>query len=96
MKNFLPYSVSKAGLAALTKSLAIELAPEVCVNAISPGPVLPQASLSARELKKLKQSVLLKRIGKPQDVVRAALYLAESADFTTGSILEVDGGRLLV
>ena len=96
MKNFLPYSVSKAGLAALTKSLAIELAPEVCVNAISPGPVLPQASLSARELKKLKQSVLLKRIGKPQDVVRAALYLAESADFTTGSVLDVDGGRLLV
>lgn len=96
MENFLPYSVSKAGLVALTKSLAIELAPCVCVNAIAPGPVLPQHFFSQRELQELKKSVLLKCIGKPQDVVNAALYLAESANFTTGSVLEVDGGRLLV
>lgn len=94
-KNYLPYGVSKTGLLGLTKALACELAPEVCVNAISPGPVLPPSGASASEIKKLAQSVPLKKIGSAIDVAQAALYLAQ-ADYVTGSILTVDGGRLIL
>jgi pteridine reductase len=87
------YSTAKAGLIMLTKALARELAPEVRVNAIAPGPVLwPEAS--DRELQeKIIASTLLKRPGSPQDIARAALFFATEAPYATGQVLAIDGGR---
>ncbi len=96
MKNYLPYSVSKTGVVGLTKALAVELAPEVCVNAIAPGPVLPPDKTSARQKQALAKSVPLLRIGSPSDIAEAALFLIEQTDYITGTVLNVDGGRLLL
>lgn len=92
--DYLPYSISKAGLLALTRGLAKALAPLVQVNAIAPGVVLlPEGSSQEKEFGALQQ-VPLGRLGSPQDVVRAMLYLVES-DFVTGEVLTVDGGQRL-
>lgn len=88
------YSVAKAGLVMLTKALARELAPEVRVNAIAPGPVMWPATGMAPELRtKIVERTLLKRSGSPEDVARAALFLACDAPFITGQVLAIDGGR---
>ncbi len=92
--DYLPYSAAKGGLATLTKGLAKSLAPGVQVNGISPGPILFPAGISAAEKKKLLEKTVLKRAGSPDDILRAVVYLLES-DFVTGTILPVDGGRLL-
>jgi pteridine reductase len=90
------YSVAKAGLAMLTKSLARELAPEVRVNGIAPGPVLwPERGLDPALKAEIIAKTALKRSGSPDDVARAALYLAADAPFVTGQIIAVDGGRSL-
>jgi NAD(P)-dependent dehydrogenase (short-subunit alcohol dehydrogenase family) len=89
------HAASKAGLVALTKSLAVELAPEIRVNAIAPGTVLlPEDAPPEKEHWAVENS-LLKRVGEPQDVARLLVFLIES-DFTTGSVYFVDGGRSLV
>lgn len=88
------HAVSKAGLIHLTKVAARNLAPDVRVNAIAPGTVLPPESLSGEEIADLARRSPLQRNGSPEDVVRALLYLLE-ADFVTGETLVVDGGRLL-
>jgi pteridine reductase len=96
LKNHTVYSAAKAGLAMLTKSLARELAPEVRVNGIAPGPVLwPERGLDAALKAEIIAMTALKRIGSPDDVARAALYLAADAPFVTGQIIAVDGGRSL-
>jgi NAD(P)-dependent dehydrogenase (short-subunit alcohol dehydrogenase family) len=92
--DHLAYSAAKGGLATLTKGLAKALAPAVQVNGISPGPILFPAGISAAEKTKLLEKTLLKRVGSPDDILRAVLYLIE-ADFVTGTIMPVDGGRLL-
>jgi pteridine reductase len=94
-KNYLPYTVSKSGLIGLTRALAKALAPEVQVNCVALGPVMPPADYDAAEIESLKQATLTKTLGTPEDVARAVLYLCEGADFTTGATLMVDGGRLL-
>jgi pteridine reductase len=91
-KTHVPYSISKAGVIALTQGLAKLLAPEVRVNAIAPGTVLPPEGLSEETLSLLRSKIPLKKIGSPSDVVEAALYLL-AAPFVTGQILCVDGGR---
>lgn len=91
-KNFLPYTVSKGALRHLMRTLSLELAPEVRVNAVAPGTVLPPASYSQQSIDKLARAALLERIGSPADVVRAVLYLHDSP-FVTGQELVVDGGR---
>jgi NAD(P)-dependent dehydrogenase (short-subunit alcohol dehydrogenase family) len=91
--GFMPYCVSKAGLLALNAALAKALAPEVQVNAVLPGPVLMPAGSRPRRREKVLAATLLKRMGDPDDVARAVLYLLE-ADFVTGTALPVDGGRL--
>ena len=93
--NYLPYTVSKSGLIGLTRALAKALAPEVQVNCVALGPVMPPEDYDAAEIESLKQATLTKTLGTPEDVARAVLYLCEGADFTTGSTLMVDGGRLL-
>ena len=93
LKHHPVYSPAKAGLIMLTQSLARELAPEVRVNAIAPGPVLfPEAGLTEDMKAAIIEKTLLKRRGSPEDIARAALFFA-TADFVTGQILAVDGGR---
>jgi pteridine reductase len=90
------YSTAKAGLAMLTRSLARELAPEVRVNGIAPGPVLwPEQGLDAELKAEIVGKTALRRMGSPEDVARAALYFAADAPFVTGQILAIDGGRSL-
>jgi NAD(P)-dependent dehydrogenase (short-subunit alcohol dehydrogenase family) len=93
-RGYSAHSISKAGLIHLTRIAARALAPEVRVAAIAPGAVLPPADTSAAELQALADLAPLERIGSPEDVVRALLYLI-GADFVTGEVLVVDGGRLL-
>jgi len=90
------YCAAKAGLVMLTRSLARELAPQVRVNGIAPGPVLwPEGGLDPDLQKKILERTALKRMGSPEDVARAALYFAAEAPFVTGQVLAVDGGRSL-
>jgi pteridine reductase len=91
-KNYLPYTVSKAALRHLMRTLSLELAPDVRVNAVAPGTVLPPESYPPEAVERLAAAVPLQRIGSPDDVVRAVLYLNDSS-FVTGQELIVDGGR---
>jgi pteridine reductase len=93
--GFATHSVSKAGVIMLTKVLARSLAPEVTVNAIAPGAVLVPEEYDQDERQRLARATPLGRLGSPQDVVDALLYLLEAGDFVTGEVLTVDGGRIL-
>jgi pteridine reductase len=94
LKNFVVYSPAKAGLIMLTQSLARELAPQVRVNAIAPGPVeFPEQGLTDEAKQNIIEKTLLKRRGYPDDIARAALFFAAEAPYVTGQILAVDGGR---
>ena len=88
------HAVSKAALSHLTRIQARVLAPEVRVNGVAPGAVLPPEGFSEERLRGLAAATPLQRLGTPDDVVRAVLYLA-GAPYVTGQILVVDGGRLL-
>jgi len=95
LKNHPVYSISKAGLAMLTHSLAKELAPEVRVNGISPGSIVwPEATLSEDRKTKILEEIPLGRQGNKEDIAETALFLANSA-YITGQIINVDGGRSL-
>ncbi|MEY2854333.1 MAG: hypothetical protein RL030_1465 [Pseudomonadota bacterium] len=88
------YSSAKAGLIMLTQSLAREMAPHVRVNAIAPGPVLfPEHGVTEEMKESIVERTLLKRIGSPEDIARAALFFTAEAPYVTGQILAVDGGR---
>ena len=89
------YSVSKAGVIMLTQVLAKALAPKVRVNAIAPGPVLMPQSYSTEQVDQSVRATVLKRPGSPDDVVRAVLFCWDS-DYTTGALIPVEGGRLIV
>ena len=93
--EYIPYSVSKAGLIALTKGLAKALAPAVQVNAIAPGAVLLPDGTTPDERERAIRRIPLDRLGSPEDIARAAVYLIEN-DFITGEILTVDGGQHLL
>jgi pteridine reductase len=96
LKRHPVYCAAKAGLVMLTRSLAREMAPQVRVNGIAPGPVLwPEGGLDEDLQQKIIARTALKRRGSPDDVARAALYFATDAPFVTGQILAVDGGRSL-
>ena len=94
-KDYLPYSVSKSGLIGLTKALAKELAPEVQVNCIALGMVMPPEDYSKEEVERLVSRTLTKKMGTPEDVARAVIFFCET-DFATGTILPLEGGRLLL
>ena len=93
--DYVPYCVSKAGLLCLNTALAKALAPEVQVNALLPGPVLLPESFTARQREAVREATLVKRLGTPEDVAQAVLFLIEGSDFVTGAALTVDGGRLV-
>jgi pteridine reductase len=94
-RHYLPYCVSKAGVIALTKALALELAPEVQVNAISPGPVMLPEDVTEKERTAIIAATPLRRLGSPDDIAKTVLFLVEGSDFITGAVLPVDGGRLI-
>ncbi len=96
LKGYPVYSISKAGLAMLTRSMARELAPEVRVNGIAPGAIMwPEAEHYAALHQEIISRTALKREGKPQDIADIALFLINHADYITGQIVAVDGGRTL-
>lgn len=90
--GYIPHGVAKAGIATITRNLAKQLAPAVRVNAIAPGVVLLPEDMSASESAKLVATTPLQRHGEPADIVRAVEYLLD-AEFVTGEVLFVDGGR---
>src|SRR5690606_25111275 len=97
-KGYIVYSVAKAGLVTLTKSLAHEMAPDVRVNAVAPGPVMwPEDNPQFDEVyrKRVISQTLLKRIGEAEDVARAVRFLIQDAPYMTGQVIAVDGGRSL-
>ena len=96
LKDFVVYSIAKSGLAGLTRSLALELGPEVRVNGVAPGAILwPDGDehFAPTEKARILDQTPLKRIGGPEDVASAVKYLLFDAPFVTGQILAVDGGR---
>jgi pteridine reductase len=96
MKGYVVYSIAKAGLAALTKSLSQELGPEVRVNAVAPGPIMwPEGdpTFDEAERRRIVEHTALKREGNPDDIARTVRFLVEDAPYITGVILPVDGGR---
>ena len=96
LPGYVVYSTAKAALIHLTRALARELAPEVRVNGIAPGPVLwPETGVDENQRREIISSTLLQRAGAPSDVARAVCFFATEAPFVTGQILAVDGGRSL-
>jgi pteridine reductase len=95
LKNYVVYSVAKSGLVALTRSLARELAPEVRVNAVAPGPILwpDDATFDEVSRQRIISHTLLKREGTPDDVAKAVHFLVAEATYMTGEMINVDGGR---
>ncbi len=95
LKGYAVYSVAKTGLVGLTRSLARELAPEVRVNAVAPGPILWPDDDSFDELSRQRiiSQTPLKREGGPEDIAGAVLYLLRDAKYVTGETIRVDGGR---
>jgi NAD(P)-dependent dehydrogenase (short-subunit alcohol dehydrogenase family) len=93
-KGYVPYYTSKAAVTALTESLALELAPEVLVNAIAPGPILAPPDISPAENAQVLKNTPLNRWGGADEIAKAVLFLIET-DFVTGECIRVDGGRHL-
>ena len=94
--NYSIYSAAKAGLEAITKGLARELAPEIKVNAIAPGAMLepPDVSWTEEQKNKVIETIPLKRMGSEKDIANAVKFLANS-EYITGQTIKVDGGRSL-
>lgn len=96
MKNYVIYSIAKAGLAGLTRSLARELGPDVRVNGVAPGPIIwPEDAEDIDEVSRQRiiSHTILKQAGDPADIAEAVYYLAATAGYVTGQIINVDGGR---
>lgn len=93
--GFTPYTMAKAALANMTKSLARELAPRVRVNGVSPGAILwPEyaGGISDEEKARAIAQTALGRMGTPEDIAHAVLFLARDASYVTGQVIAVDGG----
>lgn len=96
LRRYVIYNSAKGGLAALTRSLAVELAPEIRVNGVAPGPILwPETEEWQDDAMRahIIDRTLLKRMGEPEDIARTVSFLIQNAPFITGQIIAVDGGR---
>lgn len=96
LRRYVIYNSAKGGLAALTRSLAVELAPEIRVNGVAPGPILwPETEEWQDDAMRahIIDRTLLKRMGEPEDIARTVSFLIQDAPFITGQIIAVDGGR---
>lgn len=89
-----PHAASKGALETITRQLAVQLAPHVRVNAVVPGAVLPPDGWPEEARRRFEEETPLRRLGSPDDVAQAVVYLA-SAPYVTGHLLVVDGGRHL-
>jgi pteridine reductase len=92
------YCISKSGLLMMTKSLAKELGPLVRVNAVAPGAIIwpeGKSTLSEEEKQRIIGQTCLQRPGSPEDIAKAVLFFVRDADYVTGQVLDVDGGRVL-
>ena len=94
-KNYIIYNLAKSGLVSLTRSLAVDLAPHVRVNAVAPGAILwpedgQESELGYRE--NLISQTFLKKQGAPKNIAKAVVFLLSTATYTTGEIIHVDGG----
>jgi pteridine reductase len=97
LKTYPIYSIAKAGIIMLTKSLARELGPEVRVNAVAPGTILwPENDLDEMAKQRIISRAPQKRAGHPDDIARTILFLIRDADYITGQVIAVDGGRSVV
>lgn len=92
--GYIAHSVGKSALLALTRQLALELAPTVNVNAVAPGPVLPPPGYTEEQIARVASRTLKGRWGSAQDVADAVRFLVE-ADYITGEVIVVDGGERL-
>lgn len=92
--QYLAYNAAKAAVVGLTKSFAKELAPHVLVNAIAPGPMMRPADLTDQENEEVLSKTLLRRWGGAEEIAKGVIYLLE-ADFVTGQVLTIDGGRTI-
>jgi len=91
------YCSAKAGLEMLTKSLAIDLAPEIRVNGVSPGAIMwPEHDTHPLKQSELLEKVPLKRMGEPEEIAKTVRFLVEDATYISGQIITVDGGRSVV
>lgn len=97
LKSYPVYSIAKAGLMMLTQALAHELGPTVRVNAIAPGAILWPEGQTLDEVaqKRFLSKIALKRLGSPQDIAKAVIFLVNDANYMTGQVITVDGGRTL-
>jgi NAD(P)-dependent dehydrogenase (short-subunit alcohol dehydrogenase family) len=93
-RGFVPYYSSKAAVAGLTESLALELAPEILVNAIAPGPILAPPNLTPEESLEVIKATPLRRWGGAAEIAKTVMFLIDS-DFITGECIRIDGGRHL-
>lgn len=93
LSGYSHYSVSKAGLVMLTKSLAVELAPKIRVNAVSPGTVIFPEGYDAAERESILRRIPLGREGTAEDVAKTVVFLVRDAPYVTGQVIDVDGGR---
>lgn len=95
LAGFSLYCIAKAGLLGMTRALSIELAPEVRVNAVAPGPILwPDSDVFDTKMRdRVIDHTLLKRVGDLLDVARTVRYLLDEAPYVTGQVINVDGGR---
>jgi pteridine reductase len=89
---YIPHGITKAGVVQMTRALARVLAPAVRVNAVAPGAVLLPEGWTEADATRLVETTPLRRLGSPDDVVSAVIYLLE-ADYVTGETIIVDGGR---
>lgn len=93
--GFVPYYVAKAGVVALTESLALEVARDnILVNAVAPGPIVPPPDMSADEIAEVAKATPVGHWGGETEIARAVVFLCQS-DFITGETIRVDGGRHL-
>ena len=94
LKGYPVYSIAKGGLAAMTRSLAVELAPKVRVNGVSPGAIAwpDDGQFDPAERQRIVATTPLARVGAPEDIAQAVHFLA-CATYVTGQIIAVDGGR---
>jgi len=94
LRDHAVYALTKAGLSMLTRSLAKDMAPEVRVNGVAPGAILwPEAGITESIRKSIVGQIPLKRPGNPDDIADCVLYLVRDADYVTGQVISVDGGR---
>ena len=97
LANHPVYCAAKAGLEMLTKSLASDLAPEIRVNAVSPGAILwPESNTHVPSQTELLAKIPLQRLGEPSDIANLVRFLIDEGSYITGQTIAVDGGRSVV